>query len=138
MVEKSRIRVNPQSGEIEIEGSEKFVKTYFKIIEKMFSENEEKIGRTPRRGAGVTKSGKKTAAAKAGRKGRSTKDARKRMRRGDISSTLIELIKENNGITTGELVKKSGLDEQQVRSVIYRAQKLGQIAKQKRGVYVAA
>jgi hypothetical protein len=137
MVEKSRIRVNPQSREIEIEGSEKFVKTYFKIIEKMLSEDEKKIGGVSRRGAGVTKSGKKTA-AKAERKGRGAKAARKRMKRGDISSTLVELIKASNGITTGELVKKSGLAEQQVRSVIYRAQKLGQITKQKRGVYVAA
>jgi hypothetical protein len=135
MAERSRIRINPQSKEIEIEGTEKFVKTYFKIIEKMLA--EEKAGKAARSGARTLKAGKK-AAGKSPKAGKGVKPARKKVKRGDISIKLIELIKESNGITTGDLVKKSGFDEQQVRSVIYRAQKLGQITKQKRGVYVAA
>jgi hypothetical protein len=135
MAERSRIRINPQSKEIEIEGTEKFVKTYFKIIENMFA--EEKTGKDARSGARMLKTDKK-AAGRSPKAGKGAKAARKRVKRGDISTTLIELIKESNGITTGDLVKKSGFAEQQVRSVIYRAQKLGQITKQKRGVYVAA
>ncbi len=135
MAERSRIRINPQSKEIEIEGTEKFVKTYFKIIEKMLA--EEKAGKAARSGARKLKAGKK-AAGKSPKTGKGVKPARKKVKRGDISIKLIELIKESNGITTGDLVKKSGFDEQQVRSVIYRAQKLGQITKQKRGVYVTA
>lgn len=138
MAEKSRIKFNPQSKEVEIEGSEQFVKTYFKIIQQMLLEDQEKNIKGTRRGTGRKKTGKTPPAIKSKQKGKTAKTTRKKVRRGDISGTLIELIKESNGITTAELVKKSGFAEQQVRSVIYRAQKLGQIAKQKRGIYVSS
>ena len=138
MAEKSRIKFNPQSKEVEIEGSEQFVKTYFKKIQQMLLGDQEKAVKGTRRGAGRKKAGRKPPAIKSTQKGKAAKKAGKKPRRGDISGTLIELVKASNGITTADLVKKSGFAEQQVRSVIYRAQKLGQIAKQKRGTYVSA
>jgi hypothetical protein len=45
---------------------------------------------------------------------------------------------ESKGINAAELVKKTGLDGQQVRSVVYRAEKSGRIRKAGRSIYTAA
>ena len=121
MAEKSRIKFNPQSQEFEIEGTEKFVKTYFKIIQQMRLEDQEKNIKGTRREDRPEKDREEASAIKSKQKGKTAKKAGKKPRRGDISGTLIDLVKASNGITTADLVKKSGFAEQQVRSVIYRA-----------------
>jgi len=47
MGEQSRIKFNPVTKEIEIEGSEKFVKTYFDKIQAMLSGKEEAVVAEP-------------------------------------------------------------------------------------------
>lgn len=119
MEEKSRIKFNPVTKEIEIEGSESFVKVYFGKIQKLLSVQEE----IPV---------KKAAKAK-----RSLKEPVKK--RGDIFDIVMKIINESDeGETTATLKEKTDLTEQQIRSVIYRAKKQGKIQKVKRGVYLSA
>jgi hypothetical protein len=47
MAEISRIKFNPVTKEIEIEGSEKFVKTYFDKIQSMLSDTQEAVAAAP-------------------------------------------------------------------------------------------
>ena len=47
MGEQSRIKFNPVTKEIEIEGSEKFVKTYFDKIQSMLSGTQEAVAAAP-------------------------------------------------------------------------------------------
>lgn len=47
MVEISRIKFNPVTKEIEIEGSEKFVKTYFNKIQTMLTGKKETGTKAP-------------------------------------------------------------------------------------------
>ncbi|MHB9099709.1 MAG: hypothetical protein ACYC5X_18035, partial [Syntrophales bacterium] len=47
----SRIRFNPGTGEVEVEGSEKFVKTYFNKLQKLLSGSSREM-REPKAGKG--------------------------------------------------------------------------------------
>lgn len=68
MKEKSRIRFNPVTGEIEVEGSEAFVKTYFQKLQRLLSQPpESKEEKKPRAKAGAARKSKK-AKAKPGKK----------------------------------------------------------------------
>lgn len=113
MEERSRIKFNPATREIEVEGSESFVKAYFAKIQKLLAEEEE------------TKSVK--AASAPG------------VKRGDIYDTVMGIIAQTaDGINTSDLMEKTGLTSQQIRSVIYRAEKQGKLRKAKRGLYAPA
>ena len=123
----TRIRFNSVTRDVEIEGSEDFVKAYFKKIEKILSEPEaiqEKVP-VPRR--------KKAAAVKSNVK------AEKAIKKTtNFDSVLTLILKSQKGITTAELMEKTGLTQQQIWGVIFRAEKDGKIAKAKRGLYIAA
>lgn len=113
MEARSRIKFNPVTREIEVEGSESFVKTYFNRIQKLLAvqEETEKIGR-------------------------STRTRRAPVKRGDIFDTVMRVIKDSEeGVTIATLKNKTGLTGQQIRSVIYRAEKQGKISRERRGVY---
>ena len=58
MKETSRIRFNPGTGEVEVEGSEKFVKTYFNKLQKLLSGSSRKMAGEPK--AGKVRPAKKT------------------------------------------------------------------------------
>ena len=130
MEEKSRIRFNPVTKEIEIEGSEAFVKTYFQKLQGLLSkspENKNKI--QPQKSARPVGKANK-ARAKTGK----TKAARENQ-----MDAIVSLIsRSEGGITTSTLKEKTGLAERQIWSVVYRAEKQGKIKKTKRGLYVAA
>lgn len=135
MAEKSRIKFNPVTREIEIEGTERFVKTYFSRIQRLLedlSAEKEKEGR--QQVIAGRKAGKFSAASAKLKQ----KKGKGKGKRGQIFNTVVKFITESRGIKTAELVKKTGLDEKQVRSVIYRAEKLGRIRKAGRGIYTAA
>ncbi len=127
MKENSRIRFNPTTKEVEIEGSEKFIKTYFNKIQELMS-------------------GIPTVVTRAKRiREEETLPLRvvKRVRRGKVATEgkrtmfdrVVGLIYRSKGITTGELKEKTGLTEKQIWSITYRAEKLGRIKRGKRGVY---
>ena len=153
MEKKSRIKFNPVSKEIEIEGSEKFVKTYFDKLQGMISGSEGKIPavkgkpikaravppRRAKKAAGTAKASPvikakkipKTVKHKTGEKS----PAAKRTTNIDAVVTLIREYTE--GVTTAELKAKTGLAESQIWNIVNRAAKEGRISKIKRGVYSA-
>jgi hypothetical protein len=145
-----RIKFNPSTMEIEIEGSQQFVETYFdKIQNLILSVAEEVRQEPPRRAARAPK-----RAAKAGRGQKTGKTARqkkaqkpatrgerplgRRPRGSSNTDKVLTLLGENpEGITTADLKTKTGLSEQQIWGVIYAAEKRGKVVKVKRGVYTA-
>ncbi len=122
MAEKSRIRLNPTTKEIEIEGTEKFVREYFNVIHKMMIGSAKLSKKTAQKVAKARKPKKSLAAKKSSN-----------------TSIVLDLIKDSKkGITTTELEKKTGLVDKQIWGIIYHAEKAGVIRKVKRGVYTGA
>jgi hypothetical protein len=130
MKENSRIRFNPVTKEIEVEGSEKFVKDYFQKLQELLSQGPATKGaRQPRQKSPAVK---KAQGAKAA-------PGRKKLAKGTQADTVVALVnKSEGGITTSALMEKTGLSERQIWSIVYRAQKQGKIKKTKRGMYTAA
>ncbi len=131
MKENSRIRFNPVTKEIEVEGSEKFVRTYFQKLQELLSHGPEDKG----------KRGPKQKAARSVKKAKGAKAApgRKKVAKGTQADTGVALVNgSEGGITTSALREKTGLTERQIWSIVYRAQKQGKIKKTKRGMYTAA
>ena len=148
MTERSRIKFNPQNKEIEIEGSEEFVKIYFEKICGLLSGCLDNGARNFHRPSGRTgeispegdpvaegmpknrlrrKSGNASGGAKDGRKGK----------RGTILNTVLALIRSRKeGSTTTQLKDETGFTERQIWTVIYKAERAGKIRREKRGVYV--
>jgi len=135
MKENSRIRFNPVTKEIEIEGSESFVKIYFKKIQAMVSEPAAKT--TP-----VKKAKKKVTSIKAGprkKANKATKKAPGAAKRVTNIDVVVGLIRDSaEGISTSELKERTGLSELQIWGIVNRAAKGGRIRKLKRGFYGAA
>ena len=130
MEERSRIRFNPATREIEIEGSEEFVRIYFGKVQKLLlapvSGKEEKPKPPRARPAGKPKKMKK-------------KTGPKKAPKETLLDSVVRLIRgSEEGITTAALKEKSGLAESQIWSIVYRAEKQGKIKKTKRGIYMAA
>ena len=146
MKEQSRIRFNPATKEIEIEGSESFVKTYFDKIQALISGTPEKASLPPK---GESKSKKTAPQKKVEKKSQAKKvsplktvkktnkketDEKKATNR-DKFVTLIQASKE--GISTAELQEKTGLSKNHIWNIISRLTKEGQIKKIKMGLYGA-
>lgn len=118
MEEKSRIRFNPVTKEIEIEGSEAFVKTYFQKLQELLSLSQrKKTAKPPQTGDGP---------------------ARRAAKETQMDAIVSMVRRTAGGVTTAALKEKTGLTERQIWSVVYRAEKQGKIKKTKRGLYVAA
>ena len=152
MTRQSRIKFNPVTKELEIEGAEKFVKTYFDKIQKLISGVEGIVPEAPKkRKAKVAKEkpaeGKtaKKKAVKEARKPKKTAKAAgkakktekpKRERKGNVVLGMI--IESAEGIDTTALQEKTGLKDRQIWAIVQRAIKQGKIKAIKRGVYAAA
>jgi hypothetical protein len=149
MKENSRIRFNPVTKEIEVEGSESFVKTYFKKLQAMVFGPAEKTVVAKKEPKAV-KAAKASPAKKAKREPKAAKprppkkEPKAAKKEPDVKritniDTVVRLIQgSTEGISTAELKKKTGLAELQIWSIVNRAAKLGKIRKVKRGVYGAA
>ena len=139
MKNNSRLRFNPGTKEIEVEGSEEFVKTYFSKLQALMSGASEKkvaIKKEPKpvKATPVKADKKKPKAVKA------KKAAKKApgVKRVTNIDTVIGLIKGSaEGISTTELKEKTGLTERQIWGIVTRAAKEGKIRKLKRGLYDA-
>jgi len=121
----TKIRYNPQTREVEIEGSEEFVEKHFKQIQSLFATLKDTADEPARakRSAGRMPSKQKPST---GRK------------RGEIFTTVIDAIKaSSHGMSTPDLMKVTDYSQQQVRSVLFKAAKTGIIRTARRGVYVA-
>ena len=160
MKNNSRIRFNPVAKEIEIEGSESFVKTTLDRLLVMISGPSQKtvtIKRQPKavkavpekkaekprmaKAPRVTKAKKapkavKPAVAKRVRKTVKKAPAEKRVTNIDAVVGLIQGAPE--GISTAAIKEKTGLAESQIWNIVNRASKEGKIRKVKRGVYGGA
>lgn len=118
MPENYRIKFNPTTKEIEVEGSESFVKAYFDKLQALMSEIPEK----------------KAAGKKEPKAVPVKKIDEKRITNID---RVVELVRGSiGGISTAELQEKTGLVERQIWGIVTRAAKLGKIKKVKRGMYV--
>jgi uncharacterized membrane protein len=138
MEERSRIRFNPATREIEIEGSEEFVRIYFGKMQKLLLApvgGKEKKPKPPKvRPAGKTKKMKKKTGPK-----KVLKKVLKKVPKETLLDSVVRLIRgSGEGITTAALKEKTGLAESQIWSIVYRAEKQGKIKKTKRGIYIAA
>jgi len=145
MKNNSRIRFNPVTKEIEIEGNEEFVKTYFGKLQAMISgAAEEKAAikneRKPVKVAPVKADKKKLKAGKARPQKKAMKVAKKEpgIKRVTNIDMIVGLIQgSTEGISTAELKEKTGLAESQIWNIVNRAAKAGKIRKMKRGIYGA-
>jgi uncharacterized membrane protein len=105
--------------EIEVAGTEKFVKTYFSKLQAMLA------------GPAGKTTVVKPKTAKASRK---TKTGKKVT---NIEKVITLIKRSKGGISTARLKEKTGLSERQIWSIVNRTSKEGKIRKVKRGVYGA-
>jgi len=143
MKTEARIRFNPVTREIEIEGSEEFVKAYFNKIQKMISgapsetaKESRAVKVSPAKKAIKEPKAVKPFPAKKVKKVAKKKPGAKRVTNTDKVIGLIQGSTE--GISTAQLKEKTGLPESQIWNIVNRVSKLGKIKKVKRGVYGAA
>lgn len=145
MKNNSRIRFNPVTKEIEIEGTEEFVKIYFDKLQAMISGTTEKkaaVEKEPKpvKVAPVKGDKNKPKAVTAPPREKARKVAKKKPGGKKIThrAAVIGLIQESpEGISTAELKEKTGLAEIQIWNIVNRAAKEGKIRKMKRGLYGA-
>lgn len=131
MTEKSRIRFNPSTREVEIEGSEAFVKAFFHKIQALMTSVPVEAGEASPPAAFLKKAARLTAIPVRGR----LQKKNKKTPGTTLFATIVGLIQSSRGITTGELQEKTGLTKKQIWSVTHRAEKTGIIKRAKRGVY---
>lgn len=145
MAKTSYLRFNPENREIEIEGSEKFVKDYFAKLQQMLpklsgeggkgleattilSVKKDKAKKKVKIEIPAPKKVVKIVGKKAGAKG---------LKAVSLIDKIVGLVQDSGkGMTTGELKEKTGLTNKQIWSVTSRAAKLGRIKTTQRGVYV--
>ena len=142
----SRIYFNPVTKEIEIEGSEEFIRTYFDKLQKMLPGSpeevkaESKVAKAhPMKRINIKKAAK--AEISAPRKVIKAAEGKIRDRKGKTTliDTVMGLIKGSpTGITASELREKTGFTPKRIESITYRAAKLGKIKRPKPGTYEAA
>ena len=145
MKENSRIRFNPITNEIEVEGSESFVKTYFNKLQGMVFGLAEKTVAAKKKPKPATaapvKADKKEPKTVKERPPKKAKKAAKKapgVKRVTNIDAVVGLIQGSaEGISTAELKEKTGLVESQIWSIVNRTSKEGKIRKVKRGVYGA-
>jgi hypothetical protein len=137
---RSRIRFNPVTKDIEIEGSEEFVKVYFNKIQEMISDSSSEIVEDPRiekvRPAEKAKKDLKAVKAHPPKKSRKAKKREPGVKKVTNVDAVVTLIQGSiEGISTAELKEKTGLTEHQIWNIVNRASKEGRIRKMKRGLY---
>jgi hypothetical protein len=149
MATQSRIKFNPETQEIEIEGSEKFVKNAFDKIQAMLlgekaTMKEASVKVKVAKGKPIKEKSAKEKSVKKERKSKKAPKVVKRAkplkesRRGSKSNAVLTLIQNSpEGITTTELEEKTGLTDKQIWAVVFRGEKMGKIKKVKRGLYAA-
>ena len=145
MKENSRIRFNPVTGEIEVEGTEAFVKDYFHKLQVMMAGRGEKSGasgKAPKaaRAVGAKKTEQSLQPEKRRRNANTPRKAARRPTGEKVTQLdrVIGIIGESaEGISTEGLMAKTGLSKSQLWNIVNRATKAGRIRKLQRGLYGA-
>jgi len=137
MKDRSRIRFNPVTEDIEIEGSEEFVRVYFNKIQEMILGLSKEIVEEPRiekvRTVEKAKQEPKAVKARPPKKSRKAKKREPGVKKVTNMDTVVTLIQgSTEGISTAELKEKTGLTEHQIWNIVNRASKEGKIRKMKR------
>lgn len=123
MTDISRIRFNPATKEIEVEGSEEFVKIYFSKIVTLFFGGPDEAGEPPRDPPRVKKAQQPPGKESVERKMTNVE-------------TIVALIQGGpEGISTAEIKEKTGVAESQIWNIVNRAAREGRIRKLRRGLY---
>ncbi len=138
MKENARIRFNPSTKEVEIEGSEEFVNAMFNKIQKVMSGASIRLTKEPTIPSSnrIKKADKRKVLPSKGVK--KVIKVQEKVPRITLFDRVIGHILESNGITTSELKEKTGLTDRQIWGLTAQAVKLGKIKKSKRGLYEAA
>jgi hypothetical protein len=129
MRENSRIRFNPVTKEIEVEGSEKFVKTYFEKLQQMLSSVPGDKGKRQLQ--------KEVRPVKKAKRATGAQGRKKAGKQTQVDRVVSLVSGSQGGISTSALKEKTGLSERQIWSIVYRAHKEGKIKKTGRGMYAA-
>ena len=128
MAENARVKFNPDTKEMEIEGSESFLAATFDKLQAMLSGAPVKkvpIQKEPK--AARIRPEKKASPVATGAK------------RGTLSKTVLALISSSpEGISMSELKEKTGMKEMQIRNVLSSVIQQKKIQTIRRGVYVVA
>ena len=145
MGKTSYLRFNPENREIELEGTEQFIKAYFDKLQQMLPKLSGEEGKGLE--ATTTLSVKKAKAKKKAKveipapkkvvKIVSKKAVARKSKEVSLIDKVVGLVQDSEtGMTTGELKDKTGMTNKQIWSITSRAAKLGRIKTTKRGVYV--
>jgi len=150
MSAKSRIYFNPVTKELEIEGSEEFIKTYFAKLQQMPLRLPDEVIAEPKAAKALPvkkEKVKKAVTAKAPGPKKATKAVKAaiatpkkviKAAKGNLTGTVIDLIKGSpTGIALAELMEKTGLGARQIISITSRVAKQGKIKRAGRGTYMA-
>lgn len=152
MAKISYLRFNPENREIELEGTEEFIKAYFDKLQQMLpqapvqAKASEAVKVLPVKNARI----KAKAAASARTKARdeiptlkktvkvtNKKSAAKKPKKVSLIDQIVGLVQDSEtGMTTAEMKDKTGMTPKQIHAITSRAAKLGRIKTTKRGVYV--
>jgi predicted methyltransferase len=121
------------TGEVEVEGTEKFVQIYFSKLQQLMSGDAERT----RKRRGRRKAAPKRTVAKKTRKAAAKKAGEPKAGKESAIANVVNVIQRSTeGLSTKELKEKTKLNSRQVWAAIYRALKLGKIQKAKRGLYM--
>jgi hypothetical protein len=145
MKKTSYLRFNPENREIELEGTEQFIKTYFDKIQQMLPQSSGKVQKEPEapKKLPVNKAKVKTNATievpafKKVVRIAGKKAAARKAKEISLIDKVVGLIQDSEtGMTTDELKEKTSLTPKQIWAITSRAAKLKKIKTTKRGVYV--
>jgi len=119
------------NGEMEIEGTEEFVRDHFERLLAIHREmvmEESKRQRSAARRAGQSEKRDANGGAGRTRTGRGPQG---------VKALVMNMLEEagEQGISSAELQEKTGLAPRQIWSIIYRAEREGKVTKEGRGQY---
>jgi hypothetical protein len=145
MARTSYLRFNPDTREIELEGSEAFIKAYFDKLQQKLPQptgegKQEPVAakKSPAKKARVkVKAAIEIPTPKKVVKAVSKKATARKPKESSLIDKIVGLVQvSETGITTDELKDKTGMTARQIWSITSRAVKLQKIRTTKRGVYV--
>ena len=133
MAERSRIKLNPSTMEIEIEGSEAFVRNSFNNIQEFFFKVQGKEVKKP------AKPQKTIKPVRTAKKEKAKPVAAKKVKHGSITRAVMKVIAGSpKGASVSAIMKKTGLKPRQIFAATKVAKKEGKIKTKTRGVYISA
>lgn len=140
MTQSSRIKFNPVTREVEIEGSEAFVKKYFGIVQNMLGgvpPAPEKKAAAGEKAAPKKRGRRKAAAPKAPKTSKAAKASKKPgPKKLSMTGKIIDIVQKSpQGISADAIMKKTKASKSLVWNMLSKAKKSGTVRSLGRGVY---